>query len=344
MVFTCLVEKLPHLMCFEQAQKFFNTTAPLKGNGMAKTERPMHPDRGGAYKKYRVGEVTVSGRKAYDLILFDTPVVRYFEPNLDGTRHVSIRYYNSSSTKKFVDRHGWRSGKRFNTPDGRDAILYLAHSPHQPSAFLTLDSNNKLILDRSWHLSFCKYFASEEDKQQRKDFKRILESLFDVLYVQEHGIREHARGDGLLADFVPYYGNASTDVSKYVNAIMHGPDADAMLDPNTIPTLLRHAGNAFERVCDKEAWKLTDKVKFSDYFERNKWKKNKKLDLISTANVKPAVIKVRDMLLRNAGFMNRSDVIELPQFPEHGYKGTFYRYAKRDRYTEEYLLDHYKKD
>jgi len=340
---TCDTHKLPRLRNFEQAQRFFNTTKPLRGNGMEPNERPMHPDRGGAYKKFRVAEVQVDGHKAYDLVFYDTPCIRYFEPNPDGSRHVSIRYYNSVSTGLFIQHHGWgKTCPTFRTTDNKEALVPYAHrsGTEYPSAFLTFDANGLLIVERSWHVQFFKTLSSDEDKQRRKEFKQKLTSLFDVLYIQEHAIRdgvENLRGGWRWQE----EGDAAEDLRKFVES----NDPEYTLSPATIDTLLKSCSRKLWELASRAAYAEADKAfpSYNNWDERQQYRAEREPILVRTIDMKPVITGVRDDMLVKGGFMSQNKKIVLPMFMTEPIKGHFYRDAQADVRSERELLSMYKK-
>lgn len=345
---TCETHNLPTLYNFEQARDFFNRTPALRGNGMNKNERPMHPRRGGAYKKYRVAEVEAYGHKAYDLIFYDTNCIRYYEPNPDGTRHVVINFYASSSTREFMWRHGWGGGSRtLMATDGKEVYVPYCHSRKgHPSAFLTFDINNKLITSRSWHAPLCKYFSSDEDKQRRKDFKRVLGTVFDLLYVQEYEIRAQTlRNLGKWGwRYSSHRGEAARDLKCYVNALIQNPDTDYALSPNTIETLMDETALALKTRVQNLAYKEADE-KYSGYTnweDRRNFQEKRIPELIQTLDMKIPVTDVRDVFLDVCGFMTKNEHIQLPMFLPEPPKGRFFHDDNGDHFPEGYLLDKYK--
>lgn len=345
---TCEVQNLPTLYNFEQARDFFNRTKPLRGDGMAKNERPMHPKRGGAYKKFRVGEVDVDGRTAYDLIFYDTNCVRYYEPNPDGTRHVVITYYASNSTREFMWRHDWGGGsKTMQTSEYGYVYIPFCHAKRgYPSAFLTLDSNNRLIVSRSWHAPLCKHFSSDEDKQRRKDFKRVLGTVFDLLYVQEYEIRAQTLSNlGKWGwHFSHARGAAANDIAAYVQAVLTNPDTDYALSPNTIEILVEEASDALKAKAQSLAYKEACE-KYSGYngwSDRKDYQDKRIPELIQTMDMKIPITHVRNTFLELGGFMTKNEHVQLPMFLPEPPKGRFFHDVKGEHLTEAHLLDKYK--
>lgn len=345
---TCEVHNLPSLYTFEEARGFFNRTPALRGNGMNKNERPMHPRRGGAYKKYRVAEVEAYGRKAYDLIFYDTNCIRYYEPNPDGTRHVVINYYASTSTREFMWRHGWGGDSRtLTTIAGEEVYVPYCHATKEhPSAFLTFDINNRLVRSRSWHAPLCKYFSSDEDKQRRKDFKRVLSTVFDLLYVQEYEIRAQTISN--IHKWGWRYSaarrEASNDITNYVAAVIINPDTDYALSPNTIETLIQETSVALRNRAQNLAYKEADE-KYSGYTNwenRQNFQEKRIPELIQTMDMKIPITDARDTFLDLGGFMKKTKHVQLPMFLPEPPKGRFFHDDKGEHLTEAYLLSMYK--
>ena len=346
----CEVQNLPTLFNFEQARKFFNRTKPLRGSGMQKNERPMHPSRGGAYKKFRVGEVYVwDGRMAYDLIFYDTNCIRYYEPNPDGSRHVVINYYASPSTREFMWRHGWGGGsKKLMATDGKEVYVPFCHAKGDyPSAFLTFDTNNKLITSRSWHAPICKMFSSDEDKQRRKDFKRVLGTVFDLLYVQEYEIRAVAIAGKTKGGWAysSHSGEAVRDLTCYVNDLIQNPDAEVALDPSTIEFLLAETSNKLREMANNAASKEAGE-KFPNVYnaweDHRNYREERTPQLIQTMDMKLPITATRDTLLERCGFMTKNEHVQLPMFLDEPPKGQFFYDKKGEHLGELFLLSKYK--
>lgn len=347
----CEVQNLPTLNNYEQAQAFFNRTPPLKGKGMEKNERPMHPKRGGNYKKYRVAEVEAYGHKAYDLIFYNTNCIRYYEPNPDGTRHVVINYYASNSTRAFMWRHGWGGGsKELMATDGKEVYVPFCHAIAQgyPSAFLTFAPNSgRIIVERSWHAPIYKKFSSDEDKQSRKDFKRVLETVFDLLYVQDYEIRAMAiaginnRGWG----YASHRSEAARDLNCYVNDLIQNPDAEVALDPSTIECLLEETSIKLRYMAINAAAKEASE-KFPNGYDawndRRNYREERAPQLMQTMDMKLPITATRDTFLELCGFMTKNEHVQLPMFLDEPPKGQFFHDNKGEHLSELFLLSKYK--
>jgi hypothetical protein len=340
------VNQIYRLRTYEQAETHYNRTKPLRGKGMEPHERPLHPKRSGVYKKYRVAKVEVHGREAYDLIFFDTPVIRLFKPNPDGTRHVSIRGWNSQSTRAFMSVHGW-GANQMRTTEGQYVYVWYPHhiGSDYPSAFFTLDADNQLIVNRSWNAPLCKYLSSIEDMQKRKDFKRTLESLFDMLYLQEFSIRNEVNGNRVYGS----EGLAFRDVRDYVNAVMSNPNTEEMLRPETLDTMREMASVELYHRATSEAYKEADALYVDDYknniwrySERSEHATKRRPELIQTIDIKPIINAVRDKFLQGCGFMQKTERVALPMFPTERPKGELHHDRGALHAQEGELLEMYK--
>jgi hypothetical protein len=346
MYFSCGVHALPYLPSYEKAEALFNRTKPMRGKSMPENERPMHHKRGGAYKKYRVAKVEVHGREAYDLILFDTPVIRYFKPNPDGSRHISLSIYPSIATTKFAQHHGWMRNVMLSTERTEVYVYYPLKYKSGVSAFLTLDIDGRLDTSRSWHQGMCKYLSSAEDKQHRKDFKKHLDVVFDLLYVQEFSIREQAAAS-LGKSY--YYGNYSLpiidDLTKYVDAKIANPNADVMLHPGTLGQIVDRCAQALKEEASNEACREVSKnpeYGYHNWQARHDYVDERKPQLIATLDMKKVITKVRDEMLRSCGFMKKTNKITLPIFPTEKHTGSIYTDRDSPMWDERELLKMYK--
>jgi hypothetical protein len=348
MSFSCHVHTLPYLPSYESAEGFFNKTKPMRGKSMPENERPMHHKRGGAYKKYRVAKVEVHGREAYDLILFDTPVIRYFKPNPDGSRHISLRIYPSISTTKFAQYHGWMRQQMLTTEGSYVYVYYPLKYKSELTAFLTLDIDNRLDTSRSWHQGMCKYLSSAEDKQNRKEFKKHLDVVFDLLYVQEFSIREQAAASLGKSH---YYGNYTLpiidDLTKYVNAKIYNPNADVMLHPGTLGQIVDRCAQALKEEASNEAYREMNKnpeleYNYHNWHKRQDYLEERKPQLVATLDMKKVITKVRNEMLSSCGFMKQTNKITLPLFPTERHKGSIYTDRDSSIWDERTLLGMYK--
>ena len=330
------INNLPVLHTYEKAQEFFNRTKPMRTSCMYPHERPMHPKRSGIYKKYRVAKVEVDGHEAYDLCFYDTPVIRLFKPNPDGTRHVSIRSYASKGTRQFMRRHGWWENTMITTYGSTVHIQYTHPHRNSPSVFFTLDANGELIVERSWHAPLFKYISSAGDKQKRKDFKRVLQTVFDMLHTQEFSIREKvmSAGDGGYR----YHSrtDAYEDVDKYVRAVLDNPDTEQMLSVETISTMqdvvthmfcIRIENAAYEELNEQRLVKINgvSRELVWGYVDQMNFVEKTKKELVQTMDMKPSIIAVRDMFLKGCGYMDKTEKVSLPMFPIEKPPRTVYR-------------------
>jgi hypothetical protein len=214
-----------------------------------------------------------------------------------------------------------------------------------PSAFFTLDADNQLIVERSWNAPLCKYLSSADDKQRRKDFKRALEVLFDMMYVQEFAIRENARTNRVVGSET----SAFRDVLEYVNAVLANPDTEDMLRPETLETMQEMASATLWYQAQNEAYKEAGELYVDDYKTRT-WRYSERSDhalkrlpeLVQTMDIKPIITAVRNKFLEGCGFMHKNEKVALPMFPTEKPKGELHHDRKALHMREDDLLCMYK--
>lgn len=233
------------------------------------------------------------------------------------------------------------------TQEGNYVYVPYCHATKgHPSAFLTLDINNRLIRSRSWHAPLCKYFSSDDDKQSRKDFKRVLSTVFDLLYIQEFEIRAQTLSN--LSKWGWRYssarGEAARDIKNYVAAVLINPDTDYALSPNTIETLMEETALALKTRAQNLAYKeACEKYSgYSGWTERQNFQEKRIPELIQTMDMKIPITEARNSFLELGGFMTKNEHVQLPMFLPEPPKGRFFHDNKGEHLTEAQLLDKYK--
>jgi hypothetical protein len=127
----------------------------------------------------------------YDLVLYDTALVRYWRPDdliADGTEHVWLRGWNSSMSWAFLSRAGWWQGKTLKTTEGGDAKLILNPRVEQDHALICTGwsanlvmKNNLLVVEQSKHVPVYVYKSAREDTQRRAQFKQAMDTFATLM-------------------------------------------------------------------------------------------------------------------------------------------------------------------
>jgi len=323
------IHNLPRIRTYEEADQFFKRTKPLRSRKYdAESVRPLHPKRGGSYMKYRLEHKVKYGRSVYDLMLYRTPVIRYFKPEADGSYFVSIRAYHSLTTHKFTDWHRWGSGnKQFDTTDGK--IVFVPYGSAyddglRTSAVLHFNPQGLLDVPNSWHAPFFKLFVSDDDKKRRAMFKAKVDSLLDYVAVSRSTVEELAASGG-WREYAFNRHAIAHDIALFVQS----DNPEACVEHKTLEGLLNMAASKLQKRARRHA----------RYEYWHKKRMGQESDFIHTTDFDPIVASVRDDIMATAGYMTKTRKEILPMFAEE-YKGKFYMYRDYDmpKFSEQALI------
>lgn len=209
---------------YEQAldryTKAYQPPRSKKWKEMADNARPLG----------RVGEYHKSIHKTADGViyyrLYDTNILTLHPRDTNGEYKVEFRYYQSQTTDKFIYDYGLYCDDLRTTED-KIARVPRVHTwaGHSPTATLTLDANDKLIVSKSSHLPIYTAVMSDDDKVGKKMLKEKLEPLVTLAMFK-------------LAD---YKANVSLDVD--LGAPFSGATWGRRYAPNAVVDLERYAQN-----------------------------------------------------------------------------------------------------
>lgn len=190
------VYKLASLTSYENAHKYFNRTAkPPRSQKWCENSRPL---KGVSDAHYALRRGKSTRGLYYDLVLFKTPLVRYWQPDdliADGTEHVWLRAYNTQTSWAFLHRAGWWQGKTLRTTEGKDAKLFLNHwlqssnaKPEHDHALMCngwsanlVMKNGLLVVEQSKHVPAYVYKSTREDTQRRAEFKQAMDTFATLM-------------------------------------------------------------------------------------------------------------------------------------------------------------------
>ena len=122
MAFSGNIHTLPGIRSYANAHRHFvDTTKPRSANWQEHM-RPLKDTRSLHYRieqgsSWEPGDPTKTF-KYYALYLYSTPMVKYYEPEADGSHRVKVQYHSSQTSTKFLHQMGqWYSGRTFYTSE-----------------------------------------------------------------------------------------------------------------------------------------------------------------------------------------------------------------------------------
>jgi len=162
------------LYSYPHAQRHFESRGAVRSPRWKANERPL-------YKTRNTEFALVKDEDHYDLKYFNTPMVRYFAPHLDGSYHVFLR----GGSSEFLHNHGWNTwSKILITTRGEEVFVPLnprVTTFHEEwSAKLVFDKAGNLMKEESSHLPVYRYVSSTIEKADRAASLKRIEGLLTM--------------------------------------------------------------------------------------------------------------------------------------------------------------------
>lgn len=172
----------------EVANLFNKTKKPPRSKKYNEAQRPLR----------RVSESHLMLQKdahSYVYIINGVEVARFFEPNEQGEYEVAVRgLYNTNDINLMWRFTGAFNGMNFTTTTGDVVKVPLNHNYKQQdkefSAFLTFNSSDQLVVEKSWHADIYRLESTADDKQKRKDIKAELDAYVTLQLFKLPTLRE----------------------------------------------------------------------------------------------------------------------------------------------------------
>ena len=175
---------------YAQAHDHFERTRyPARSRKWFEHQRPL---RNTSSPHLRMERGEYNGHKFYDLCLYQTSMVRYFEPNDAGEYAVWLLNHYSNSSQRFLWHAGWHNRKRLVKQDGDEFMLQLSGQASLASKVwgdsftckLVFDSHGKVIAEKSAHIPFARRASTATRRAKRKQMRENLTPIFDMLEMQ----------------------------------------------------------------------------------------------------------------------------------------------------------------
>ena len=180
---------------YNQAARYFEETKKPRTVKWGEDERPLYNTRS---HHYRIVKGEEKGVPYYDLVLYATPMIRYYKPDANNHQRVLVRNHYSSASGNFLWHHGLGRNRTLWCIDGhgvgREGKLLLNQAVHNAEKFgvpynwsadlMFLDDPSegfKIDLTRSRHVPGYKAASSDEDKAKRKQLKQTVDHWIELL-------------------------------------------------------------------------------------------------------------------------------------------------------------------
>ena len=183
---------------YAAAERHFNETKPVKSR-TGKWDSDERPLRRRSQLHYRLKHGTWQGRNFYDLVHYETTLIRYWEPFDNGDAVVSLLHHGSISSRDFMSAHYWYALKKFDTTtnelvyagvcsahgtlnlwfDGREGAFGKCFSTH-----LVLTPEGRLDTTASVMVPVASPVVSEHRKGLRVAVRKEIAVIKDIMLMQ----------------------------------------------------------------------------------------------------------------------------------------------------------------
>lgn len=251
---------------YARADKHFNETKKPRTSRWAEHQRPL---RNTAARHLRIEKGRAHGVNYYDMCLFDTALIRYYEPHADGSQAVHIRDHYSQSSHTFLGAHGWHGGRQLRRDDNTAVSMPLSHETGLAHTLwgddfttrLVLHPNGTLDMKRSVHIPFFRRKSSTTLRAKRARVKEALSVVMDLVEFKYGSALDEValdiRGVGR-----PFAGrgkhNSNVETRHALALIAHGEDTS---NPDALGVAVKYAMDSIapiiEHIASQRAYKMS---------------------------------------------------------------------------------------
>ena len=179
------IQSCVSLHSYSQAKRHFEVRGPVRSRRWSMDQRPMFGTREQWLRVVRGGMDDY-----FDLVLYQTPMVRYYKPEESGDYTVLLRGEGHIMSWQFLENAGWATwGRGVVTSAGKRVVVPLSTRvgdkygvvPDMWSAKLRFDERGCLILGESDHRPVFVARASASDREVRRVAREKLNPIFDAM-------------------------------------------------------------------------------------------------------------------------------------------------------------------
>jgi len=173
------------------ADLFEKTKKPPRSKKYNEAQRPLR----------RVSEswlMLQADNHSFVYIINGVEVARFFEPNEQGEYEVAVRgLYNTNDINLMWRFTGLFNGMNLTTTTGDTVKIPLnpryKDQNKEFSAFLTFNSSDQLVVEKSWHADIYRLESTADDKQKRKDIKTELDAYVTLQLFKLPTLKENCQ-------------------------------------------------------------------------------------------------------------------------------------------------------
>lgn len=299
---------------YAEADKFYNSKpAHTRCKGWQSHERCLK-QRPSGNRHYRIEQHDSGGY--YDIILYSTVMARFYKPDDAGHSRILYAGHSSVTSKSFMHRvlSVW-SGRRLPTTDGRTVVAPI-YSDNQLndkgelfSLDITVDSEYRLIVDKSQHTPHYTHRSSVADRELRNAIK---ERFGNYIMLAQMRMPEFANNCVPTNDMGrPFGGNTMRWAQRQAIESMW---SDAEHEQMWIDEFFDICQDAYDTLVSKRGYDQPDFQMPYQYYVQQGYKPSPLSDLKKPVTEKDLEKAVLNRLYKILGADRKSKAVPQPQF------------------------------
>jgi len=194
-MFSDSVHNISPIAGFPQARRYFESTRkPPRSKRWEEHQRPLYKVSAPHYR-IECFDGATEADSYYDIVHYQTPLLRYFAPKEDGSYAMLVNYYYSLTSRKLLARMRYGTGSGFSSvEEGKRVRIPMRHAckedytapngvtvPKGWSALLTYKESGMLDVSRSAHGPVHVFHTSRERRAERSTFFKQIRPYVDIL-------------------------------------------------------------------------------------------------------------------------------------------------------------------
>lgn len=189
-MFAISTHSITRIGSFAEADAHFNNTKKPRTNRWLPFQRPLRNTAATHLSlEQRVDE---TGRMYYDCVLFQTALVRYYQPDTNGDYAVHLKYDQSQSSRAFTGKMGWWHGMTALSDADQRVSIPISGSVTKASELwgdgfgtrLVFDAGHRLLMGKSAHVPMFRRSSTATMRARRKALKQHLDVMLTMLDMQ----------------------------------------------------------------------------------------------------------------------------------------------------------------
>ena len=275
-MFAVNTRNIEAIRSFEQADNYFNSTRyPARSKKWQEHQRPLRNTQSPHLRiekgVYNNGENQL---QYYDLVLYRTPLVRYFEPSASGEHAIWVVNHYTQSSQAFLWNAGWYNRKKVTTTEGKEIELQISSQTGISNLLwadnftckLVFNHEGKLDVNKSVHVPFARRSSTATHRGKRNRLRQHFAMIYDMLEMQYQSFISDIEVDSGYGK--PFTGRANISLAYDITQKLHHGLVDE-ITPDEMTTIMTFA----TRTCHKIAESIVNRRAYNYEHGADTWEK-----------------------------------------------------------------------